>query len=41
MRGDSLYPDVSGPIAGFLYLPGFAVAFMPFDWLGPWIGDAV
>src|SRR5260221_11659683 len=41
MRGEPLYPDLSGPIAGFLYLPGFAAIYIPFDLMGPRLGDAV
>ena len=39
VRGDMLYP--SEGIMGFLYLPGFAMMYLPFDWMGARIGDAV
>lgn len=40
LRGEPLYPDIAASINGFLYLPGFAVLYIPFDLLGPWVGDA-
>ena len=41
-RGDPLYPsEGTTGFAGFLYLPGFAVMYLPFDWIGPRIGEAV
>src|SRR5258708_40288496 len=35
VRGDVLYPSSEGTTGfhGFLYLPGFAVMYWPFDWM--------
>ena len=41
LRGDTPYPPAAESIMGFLYLPGFAVAFSPFALLPPWFGDAI
>jgi hypothetical protein len=40
LSGETLYP-LTEPVMGFLYLPGFATLYIPFEWMGPWLGDAV
>jgi hypothetical protein len=39
LSGETLYP-LTEPVMGFLYLPGFATLYVPFEWMGPWLGDA-
>lgn len=41
LQGIGLYPDPNVTINGFLYLPGFAVLYIPFDVLGARLGDAL
>src|SRR4051812_42627072 len=39
LNGETLYP-LTEPVMGFLYLPGFATLYAPFEWMGPRLGDA-
>jgi hypothetical protein len=39
LGGETLY-DLTPPVLGFVYLPGFATLYIPFEWMGAGLGDA-